>query len=525
MSLETAVSPAVVVSDRSGHHRWPLSELWRQSAPAGRYIGGVSALVLAYYAAAHLGYALNFSGPVAAVVWLPVGVAVAFLYLGGLRLWPGVVIGDLLVNNYSTLPVFSALSQTLGNLLEVVVAALLLRRLCPRKEPIGTLRGVAGMVAAIACGTFLSAVIGSLSSWLGGVIEAHSLLYVWRTWFLGDFSGALIVLPLALSWSSLPPRPWRRARVVEASLMMAVVAALSALQLDSSMALDALAFPALIWAALSFGSRGATVATAIICSFAVWGAMNALGAFGVGTINERLLETQLFIAAVSLSSLTIAALVSERGQLAERLRASRARLVEASDLARQQVERDLHDGAQQSLLGLRLKLGQAAEVIRDDPAEGERLVLTVERQMDVVLSELRSIAHGVYPALLAERGIVEAIKSEARLASPDVRVHGDAVGRYSRAVEAAVYFCCLEALQNITKHAGPSARAEVRLRQRGDRLWFEVIDTGVGFDSSNGHRANGLTNMRDRIEAVGGTLKVSSSKGMGTTVRGRVPVR
>jgi signal transduction histidine kinase len=283
-----------------------------------------------------------------------------------------------------------------------------------------------------------------------------------------------------------------------------------------------LVFPALIWAALSFGSRGATFATLIICGFAVWGAIDALGPFAVGSINDRLLETQLFIATVSLSSLAIAALVSERSRLAERLRASRARLVQASDEARQRLERDLHDGAQQSLLGLQLKLGLAAEIIREDPVQGERLVVTIARQMDDVLNGLRAIAHGVYPPLLAEHGLVEAIKSEARL--HDVSVHAAAVGRYSKSVEAAVYFCCLEALQNVAKHAGPAAHAEVRLGQRDGHLWFEVIDSGVGFVSSAISSGNGLTNMHDRIEAVGGTLTVTSPRGSGTIVRGSVPI-
>ena len=402
MSFKGATLPGAVVSDHGHWHRWRLSGGWQQIAgPAGQRVLGIGAVVLVYYAAAHVGYALGFSGPVAAIVWLPVGVGVAFLYLGGWQLWPGVVIGDLLVNNYSTLPVGSALGQSFGNLLEVVVAVWLLRRLCPPKEPISTLRGVAGMVVAIACGTLLSATIGSLASLLGGVIEARSLPHVWRTWWLGDFSGSLIVVPLALSWSSLPPRPWRRAKLVEASVVVAVVVGLSAVQLGGSMLLCALVFPGLIWAALSLGSRGATVATVIICGFAVWGAIDAVGPFGVGSINDRLVETQLFIATVSLSSLAIAALVLERGQLAEHLRASRARLVEASDEVRYRLERDLHDGAQQSLLGLQLKLGNAVEVMRKDPIEGERLVASVERQMGDVLGSLRAIAHGVYPPLLA----------------------------------------------------------------------------------------------------------------------------
>ncbi len=501
-----------------------LFDVGRRAALSRRDIGWIAALVLAYWSAAHLGYALQFSGPVAAIMWLPVGVGVAFLYLGGLRLWPGVVIGDLLVNNYSALPVGSAVAQSIGNLLEVLVVTVLLLRLCPRREPIGTLRGVMGMVAAIACGTLLSATIGSTASWLGGVIDARSLPHVWRTWWLGDFSGALIVLPLALAWSTLPERRWRRGRLAEASLMVAVVTALSAIQLGRPMLLCALVFPALIWAALDFGLRGATVAITIICSFAVWGATDDLGPFRVDTTNDRLLETQLFIATVSLTALAIAALVAERARLAVVVRASRTRLVVTSDLARQRLERDLHDGAQQGILGLRLKLTRAAEVVAGDPEEGQRLLATIERQMDVVLEDLRAIAHGVYPPMLRDYGIVSALQSAAlRVASP-VSIHGAGVGRYSEATEAAVYFSCLEALQNVVKHAGPDANAEVQLRQHREALCFEVVDSGIGFDPDTTLPGTGLANMRDRVEAVGGTLTVASRPRNGTAVRGRVPI-
>lgn len=490
-----------------------------------RDLGWIALLAAGYFSAAQLGYTLRFSGPVAAILWLPVGVGVAFLYLGGLRLWPGVVIGDLLVNDYSALPVGTALVQSLGNLLEVLVATVLLLRLCPRREPIGTLRGVFGVLAAIACGTLLSATVGSIASWLGGVIDARTLPYVWRTWWLGDFSGALILLPFALAWSTLPARPWSWARAAEASLMVAVVTGLSVLQLGRPMLLSALVFPALIWAALDFGLRGATVAITIICGFAIWGTTNSLGPFGVGSINIRLLETQLFIATVSLTGLAIAALVAERARLAEHIRASRARLVATSDLARQRLERDLHDGAQQGILGLRLKLTQAAAMLANDPQEGQRLLATIEGQMDGVLEELRCLAHGVYPPTLREHGVISGLRSAAlRITSP-VMVHGVGVGRYSQATEAAVYFACLEALQNVVKHAGPDATAEVRLRQHDNDLHFEVIDSGTGFDPDTTRLGAGMANMRDRVEAVGGTLTVDTQPRAGTTVRGRVPIR
>jgi signal transduction histidine kinase len=522
MGFETRmVAPAVAGIAHRGRRRLVVQWAGRGT---GQYLRGLAALVLAYYAAAHIGYAFEFSGPVAAIVWLPVGVGVAFLYLGGIRFWPGVVIGDLLVNNYSTLPVGTALGQSAGNLLEVLVAVTLLRRLCPRGEPLASLRGVGAMIAAVLCGTLVSATIGSLSSWFGGVIEGHSVPHVWRTWWLGDFSGALIVLPLALAWSSLPARPWRRVRLVEAAAMLAVVTGLSALQLSHSPWLSTLVFPALIWAALSFGARGATVAIAIVCAFAVGGATNDLGPFGIGSLNSRLLETQLFIATVSLSALAIAALVSERAQLAQDIRESRARLVEASDVARERLERDLHDGAQQRLLGLRLGLERAVSTMRVDPLEGERLASAVERQMDDVLHELRSLAHGVYPPLLRDHGVRDALRSAALNSPSDIAVRGEKVGRYPKAVEAAVYFCCLEAMQNVTKHAGQHSHAQVRLWQNGSKLHFAVSDSGPGFDPETTPHGEGMTSMRDRIEAVGGSVTIASQPGSGTTVQGRVPI-
>src|SRR3954451_16816503 len=129
------------------------------------------ALAAVYYAAAKIGYALEFAGPVAAVLWLPAGVGIAFLSLGGLALWPGVLLGDLLVNDYSALPLGSALGQTAGNVLEVLVATVLLRRLVPRGDPLGSVGGVSRMLLAIAAGTAVSASVGSVSLVLGDVID------------------------------------------------------------------------------------------------------------------------------------------------------------------------------------------------------------------------------------------------------------------------------------------------------------------------------------------------------------------
>jgi signal transduction histidine kinase len=203
---------------------------------------------------------------------------------------------------------------------------------------------------------------------------------------------------------------------------------------------------------------------------------------------------------------------------------SRARLVEAAHAERRRLERDLHDGVQQDLLALRIKLDVAAAAIRADPAEGERLVTAAGREMDHVLQALRAFARGIYPAVLQQRGLPDALRAAARSSPECVSVRAFDVGRYPEDIEVGVYFCCLEALQNVAKHAGPDARVTVKLSERARRLHFEVRDFGRGFDMHRRSGGSGLSNMRDRIEAIGGDLVISSAHGLGTTVSGSLAV-
>jgi signal transduction histidine kinase len=206
------------------------------------------------------------------------------------------------------------------------------------------------------------------------------------------------------------------------------------------------------------------------------------------------------------------------------LAASRGRLVEMAHVERRRLERDLHDGVQQHLVGIRIKVDLAAETIRGDPAQGEEVLASVGRQLDDVLQEVRSLARGIYPSLLSERGVAEALRAAGRSAPRPVAVHSRSVGRYAEEIEVAVYFCCLEALQNVIKHAGPEPSANIALSEDGPLLRFAIKDSGVGFDSTSMPQGAGLINMRDRIEAVGGRLEVLSGEGRGTTIRGFVPV-
>ena len=204
------------------------------------------------------------------------------------------------------------------------------------------------------------------------------------------------------------------------------------------------------------------------------------------------------------------------------LRATRARIVATGDAERRKIERDLHDGAQQHLVALSIRVGLAREFA--DPEVAQRLD-DVGKELEEILEELRDLAHGIYPPLLREFGLREALASVVRRSAPPAKLEAAAIGRYAEDVEAAVYFCCVESLQNVAKHAGSGTSAVVRLWERDGRLYFEVIDDGVGYDvESARHAGQGLANMSDRIAALGGTLVVESTPERGTTVRANIPV-
>jgi signal transduction histidine kinase len=231
------------------------------------------------------------------------------------------------------------------------------------------------------------------------------------------------------------------------------------------------------------------------------------------------------------AAMMAAALRLEHSQLEADLKASvaelarsRKRLVQTADAERQRIERDLHDGAQQHLVGMRVKLELATDAIKSDREQGERMLAEIGLELDEALDELRSLAQGVYPPLLAEHGLAEALKSAARQCAVPVAVQTRGIGRYPADVEAAVYFCCREALQNMAKHAGQEANGTLRLWEEEARLRFEVGDSGVGFSSHGGPSGSGIVNMHDRLEAVGGKVTVSSHAGAGTVAAGYVPL-
>ena len=208
----------------------------------------------------------------------------------------------------------------------------------------------------------------------------------------------------------------------------------------------------------------------------------------------------------------------------EEIRASRQRIVAAQDQERRRLERNIHDGAQQQLVALAVKLHLSKQFLATDPERANLMLEDVEREATSALEDLRDLARGIYPPLLADRGLAAALESQARKSLVPVVVESDGIGRYDRSIEAAVYFCVLEALQNVAKYAQAS-KAVVRLGEMAGELRFEVVDDGRGFDPAQASNGTGLQGMADRLSALGGNVEVYSEPGRGTTVLGRLPIR
>jgi signal transduction histidine kinase len=216
--------------------------------------------------------------------------------------------------------------------------------------------------------------------------------------------------------------------------------------------------------------------------------------------------------------------LDELRKQAVELRASRARIVASGDAERRRVERNLHDGAQQHLVALAINLRLARDIAADDPDGTMAILDQLAADVQDTIKELRELAHGIYPPLLADQGLGEALRASAgRSPLPVAVTVADDVGRYPAELEAAVYFCCLEAMQNASKHA-PGATVQVRLWTEAGGLNFAVTDDGPGFDPGQARGGHGFVNMADRLGAIGGAVRWDSVPGQGAAISGSIPL-
>ena len=346
---------------------------------------------------------------------------------------------------------------------------------------------------------------------LGGVTMAAGLRPLAR----GDLGAALLYLSLAnwgVSLCAVAIATFAWPIMVLASLLPAVFAVpyVTAAQLR-------------IFVAMSFILSVASVAIGLGGDFSGltedapdWVRDTVLFAF---TPFMSLLVVQAGLA----SSRELQATLGEALDANDELTASRARLVAATDRERRRIERDLHDGAQQRLVGMSVHLALAKELTTTDPDAAAAVMTQVREQLREAQRELRQLVRGVYPPVLSEHGLPAALRAVADEVHLPIELDIEPVERHDADVEAAVYFCVLEALQNAGKHAGSDATVHLRLREVGSWLEFAVSDDGRGFDAVDRLWGSGFTNMQDRLGAARGTLEVTSAPGSGTTITGRVP--
>jgi signal transduction histidine kinase len=499
-------------------------------------VGGVLLLAGAYYGAAKLGQTLRYTASVAAM-WPPAGLGIAALYLWGIRWWPGVLLGEFVVNGElllgdGTFPIGSLLGQQTGNMAEIVVGALLLRRLIGPNAALDRVEQVGGMLVAIGVAAAISATAGTVSMIAGGLVDDSHVTKFWRTWWLADSSGALVVLPLMLAWARDLGAAWRRVRTWEGAAVIAGVTALTVLAFSTEEPVRYIAFPGLVWAAFRFGPPGATLSIAITALVAIGETAADVGPFSKQPIDHQTLNTQLFIWVAALTTLFLSAVVSERERssrdLAEERRTEGARAVEE----RRRIARDLHDSVSQALFSTALHTRTAQRALVQDGASPSGrvgrslgtiadLTRSVQGEIRALISELRTEP--------AQDGLVAALARHASgLGAPNgltIDVRGPAPRlRLSRDVETELVAIGREALANVVRHAGATA-AHVRVETQPGQVVLEIRDNGRGFDPSDGHPGHfGLHSMRSRAAEIGARLTIASAPGSGTAVRVRVPV-
>jgi signal transduction histidine kinase len=507
---------------------------WRGVLASGRsvrYAAGVLLIAGGYYAAARVGQAFLLTGP-AGAFWPATGVGIVVLYLGGLRWWPGVLLGDLLARDFTLVPLGTALAQAAGNMARAVVAVVILQRLVGRRAAMDRLEQVGVVLAAVAIGEAVSATIAMLALRAGSVIEVSEMSVFWRSWWLGGVAGGLVVVPLALAWAHPAALVWRGRRVAEGALMLAAVAGLSVIALSADQPLTYMVFPAFIWAALRFGPQGATLAVAVAAVIAVVATSHQQGAFVEHFPTASALTLQLYITFAALTTFCLAAIVSERRRAGLELAESQRREGERAAFERQRIARDLHDSVSQSLFSTTLHVRTAQRALKLEELDssgpvGEELS-EIGQLTRGALAEMRALIFELQPGALAEEGLVAAVTKQASALSAreGLAIGVDGPGErlpLRPEVEEQLYRLGQEALANVVKHARASS-ATVHIEARDDSVLMDVSDDGRGFDpAAVGPQHFGLRSMRGRVADLGGRLQVTSRPGRGTVLRVEVP--
>jgi len=515
-------------------------------------IATLVALTLVYLVAGRLGLSLALVHASASAVWPPTGIALAAFLLLGRSVWPAIFVGAFLVNVTTEGSPATSLGIALGNTLEGLVGAELVKRFAGGAAAFDRPRDICRFVVLAGLGaSMISASIGVTSLCLGGFARWSEYPGIWLTWWLGDAGGAVVVAPALLLWARRPSPGWTRAQWLEVAGLLAVISGLGAIvfggllpSLSGDRSLSFLCLPPTIWAAFRFGKRETAAAVLILSGIAAWGSVRGLGSFPERG-NESLLLVQLFLGVVSVTALSLAAVVSQRRRALEQLGR------QAVELARSNAELDefarvvSHD-LKAPLRGIsqlaRWIVEDCADLIRADSRRNLSLLderaKHMSRLIDGVLSysrfgRTRSALQHVDSRAVAE----EVIDSLGPLRGVSVRIEGTLpVLRYDRTQLTQVL---QNLIHNGVRHLGrPAGEVVVSCRESADGFEFSVRDDGVGIPASHLERifqmfqvvdpdgetsGVGLAIVRKIVEMHGGSVSVESTVGRGATFRFSVP--
>ena len=513
----------------------------------------VTMVAAAYLLAAKFGFTLAVVAKQVTAVWPPTGIALAALLLFGQDLWPAIALSAFLVNQQADEPWLTACAIAVGNTLEALMAAWLLRRVAGFENRLERLRDVFALIGfAALLSTAVSATIGVTSLCLSQVISWSSFGSAWLVWWMGDTLGDLIVAPLLLTWAAKPrlyPRAWR---IDEAAAFVLVLVIIGVIFFASRWAaadpdyqLKYVAFPLTMWAALRFGQRAAITAVSVVSATALWGVTHALGPFAAGTLHERLLLSQAFMAVLAITVLAMGAVTAERKRAEEALRESEvtlqrhrgelralaAELITAQDRERRRLSRELHDDLNQKLAslaidvqGLQHKLPSSRRLMQEQ--------LQGLRSRVLKLSEgVHHLAYQLHPSTLDDLGLVIAMEDYIQEFSlrEGIRVRfqqRNLPESFPQDIACCLYRIAQESLHNVSKHAC-ATQVAVKLARYNHSIHLSIKDWGLGFkqDLVNGQRRGlGLLSMQERMRLVNGSFSVRSSPGCGTKVIARIPL-
>jgi signal transduction histidine kinase len=522
------------------------------------YFTQVAAVAVVYVLAARAGLTLDAVSGFASLVWAPTGIALAAVLLGSGRIWPGVFIGALIANLLTGAPALAAAGIAAGNTLEAVAGAYALTRVPGFQMRLDSLRDVFALIVLSALlSTMISATIGVASLYFAGVTPQTNVAATWRTWWIGDAIGALLVAPLILVWAAPPRAPFLTRRLAEAAILVLGLVATSLIVFIVSVSRGGgpvgqayVFFPLLMWAAIRFGQRGATAATAMVSAIAIAGTVLGRGPFIQPTLHASLLALQTFMGITAATFLVLGASISERERSREQLRGARdvargANRAKAEFLAVMSHElrtplNAIAGYAELLSLGVSgaLNQKQSDAVVRIRTNQQHLLAL-----IDDVLSFAR-IEAGNTPIKPEPVPVCEALDSLEAIFRPDLARqeltyiwNGCDASLVARADPIKLRQILLNVLGNAIKFTPAGGRIELSARQSGDRISICVSDTGIGipadkidlvfdpfYQGQTGTTREypgvglGLSISRDFARAMGGDIHIESAPNEGCTV-------